>query len=127
MLLTSDDEFEIDSSYTSRVSEIFSVILKSLGLKLDFIDDENVVDEYDDNVVKSHVIDGKEYWCTDYQFMLVQRKKDIEKELLSKYGVIDIDELEELVMNELMERSFVIGPMKDEVMTTPAYRRDTVV
>ena len=33
-------EFKIDNSYTSRVSEIFGVILKSLGLEVKFVDED---------------------------------------------------------------------------------------
>jgi len=125
-LLLDKDEFKISSSYTSRVAEIFSVILKSLGLKLEFIDEDEQVQEYDDSYISLHTLEDKEYLCTDYQFMLVKRKHNIEKELLNKYGVIDADELEKLVMIELMNRNFVIGPDKDEIETVEGYKPDTV-
>ena len=125
-LLLDKDEFEISSSYTSRVAEIFSVILKSLGLKLEFIDEDDELREYDDSKISLHTLDGKDYLCTNYQFMLVERKHNIEKELLKKYGVIDADELEKLVMVELMNRNFVIGPSKDEIDKVEAYKPDTV-
>jgi hypothetical protein len=116
----------ISDTYTSRVAEIFAVILKSLGLKLEFVDEGEYMREYDDSVISMHVLDGKEYLCTDYQFMLVERKKDIEKELLEKYGVIDGDELEKLTMVELMNRNFIIGPDKSEYDSVPAFKPDTV-
>lgn len=125
-LLLPQDELKISDTYTSRVAEIFSVILKSLGLKLEFIDEEEYVKEYDDTKLSIHVLDDKEYLCTDYQFMLVERKKNIEKELLSKYGVIDADELENLVMAELLSRNFIIGPSKEEYDSVPAFKPDTV-
>lgn len=125
-LLKSNDEFEISDTYTSRVAEIFAVILKSLGLKLEFIDEDNVVQEFSDDSVKLHVLDGKEYLCTDYQFMLVERKKSIEKELLNKYGVMDKDELERQIMVELVNRNFIIGPMKEDIPKMPAFYPDTV-
>lgn len=124
-LLLDKDEFKISPTYTSRVAEIFSVILKSLGLKLEFIDEDEEVKEYDDSMLSLHTLDEKEYLCTDYQFMLVERKHNIEKELLQKYGVIDADELEKLVMIELMNRNFVIGPAKDEINSIEAYKPDT--
>lgn len=125
-LLRSSDEFEISDSYTSRVAEIFAVILKSLGLKLEFIDEDNVIQEFNDDQIKMHVLDGQEYFCTDYQFMLVERKKSIEKELLSKYGVIDKDELDKQVMVELVSRNFIIGPVKEDIPKMPAFLPDTV-
>lgn len=125
-LLRNKDEFEISDTYTSRVAEIFAVILKSLGLKLEFIDEDNVVREFDDEKLNLHVLDGKEYLCTDYQFMLVERKKTIEKELLSRYGVMDKDELDRQVMVELVNRNFIIGPRKEDLKSMPAFLPDTV-
>lgn len=125
-LLKDNDTFEISDSYTSRVAEIFAVILKSLGLKLEFIDEDEVLREYDDSKYTTHTLDDKQYLCTDYQFMLLQRKKDIEKELLAKYQIIEADKLEELVMKELETRDFLIGPPKDEVRIETGYQLDKV-
>lgn len=126
-LLLPDDEFEIHSSYNSRTAEIFSVILKSLGLRLEFInDDDEILQEYDDNELCMHELDGKQYFCTNYQFMLVERRKSIEKDILNKYGVIDGDELNEKVRQELLTRDFIIGPDKDEIDSIPAFQPDTV-
>lgn len=125
-LLTGADEFEISKSYTSRVAEIFAVILKSLGLRIRFVDESEEVREYDDSSVSIFELDGKEYMCTEYQFMLVKRKKEIEKELLKKYGIIDGDELERQVTLELMNRNFIIGPDKSEYDSIPAFWPDTV-
>lgn len=125
-LLTSEDDFEISDTYTSRVAEIFSVILKSLGLRLEFVDEDEEIKEYNDSEIKLFSLDGKDYLCTEYQFMLVKRRKDIEKELLKKYGVIDADELDRLTMVELMNRNYVIGPDKNEYESTPGFYKDTV-
>ena len=127
MLSDDDDEFEIDDTFTSRVSEIFGVILKSLGLKIEFIDDDDIIQEYDDKSLQVFELDHKEYLCTEYDFMLIKRKKDIEKELLSIYKLIDINELDKLAIKELKNRNYLIGPDKDEVDTTYAYLfKDTV-
>jgi hypothetical protein len=125
-LLSAKEEFKISNTYTSRVAEIFSVILKSLGFRLDFVDEEEYLKEYDDETVSLHVLDGRGYLCTDYQFMLVERKDAIRKELLSKYGAIDGDELEDLVMQELVNRNFIIGPDKEDYEMTQAFLPDTV-
>lgn len=122
-----DDDFNISTSYTSRVAEIFDVILKSLGLRLEFINEDNEIKEYDDEIVREYEIDGVPYLATEYQFMLTQRRKDIEAEVLAKYGVIDSEDFEAEVMAELMTRNFVIGPDKSEYPTTPGFKPDTVI
>ena len=123
-----DDEFKISATYTSRVAEIFAVILKSLGLRLDFIDENEEVVEYDDSELKMHTLNGKDYFCTDFQFLMIKREKEIEEDLLARYGVIDSDELNDLVMQELMSRHFLIGPDKSEIPNMDALTiPDTVI
>ena len=126
-LLSPTDEFTIDASYTSRVAEIFGVILKSLGLRLSFVDEEEELREYDDKELKRHVYKGAEYLCTDYQFMLVKRRRDIEDIILKKYAFIDKDKLNDFVMEELMSKNYLVGPTKEEYAFTPGLQPDTVV
>lgn len=125
-LLLPQDELQISNTYTSRVAEIFAVILKSLGLRLEFVDEEEDLREYDDSELGLHELNGKEYLCTEYQFMLIKRKKEVEDEILKQYGVIDKDELEELVMKTLKERHYLIGPDKEDYDKTIAFAPDTV-
>ena len=117
---------EGSNTYTSRVAEIFAVILKSLGIRIEFEDDKNIVKEYDDEKLSIHVYDGLEYFCSDYDFMLVKRRKEIEKELLHKFGIIDKDELNKLIMEELKNRNFIIGPDKYEYDSVVAFEPDTI-
>lgn len=126
-LLTPDDTIKISDTYTSRVAEIFAVIMKSLGLRIDFVDEDETVSEYDNSSLQLFEYEGHEYLCTEYEFMLVRRKKEIEKEILNKYGVIDAVELERLVMEELKNRKYIIGPSDDEIDTVLAYEKDTVI
>ncbi|MDE7089322.1 MAG: hypothetical protein K2O54_04315, partial [Prevotella sp.] len=125
-LLSPSDEFTIDASYTSRVAEIFGVILKSLGLRLSFVDEEETLREYDDKEIKRHIYNGAEYLCTDYQFMLVKRRRDIEDRILKERAIIDKGELNELVMKELMSTKYIIGPPKEEYAVVPGLQPDTV-
>lgn len=126
-IMSPGDEFTIDSSYTSRVAEIFGVILKSLGLRLNFVDkDTEELREYDDHKLKKFTYKGSEYLCTEYQFKLVKRRRDIEDEILKKAAIIDKDRLNDLVMEEMMKRSYLIGPSKDEYNNTPGLQPDTV-
>ena len=128
-LLDSDngEELKIHSSYTSRVAEIFDVILKSLGLQIEFVDEDDELREYDDEKYSIHNLNGIEYFCTEYQFMLIKRKKENEKELLKQYGIIDIDELEERVMNTMRERNYLLGPSKEDYDNEIAFSKDTVM
>ena len=102
--------------------------MKSLGLRLDFIDENEEVVEYDDSELKMHNLNGKDYFCTDFQFLMIKREKEIEEDLLARYGVIDYDELNDLVMQELMSRHFLIGPDKSEIPNMDALTiPDTVI
>ena len=121
-----DDAFEIHSSYTSTAAQIFAVYLKSLGLRLRFIDDDDEFKEYNDSQISVHEYEGKEYLCTEYQFMLVKRRKEVEKEVLHECGLIDTDEFNKIVMERLISRSYIIGPDKSEYPVTPGLQPDTV-
>lgn len=125
-LLSPDEEFKINSSYTSRTAEIFAVLLKSLGLRLDFVDEDKTLEEYDDRCIRLYEYDGKEYLCTDYQFMLVKRRKEAEKQILKERGIVDGDEFEKLVKERILSTNYIIGPTPEEYDTTPGYKPDTV-
>ena len=79
---------KIDPSYTSRVAEIFNVTLKSLGIGLEFLDDDEEVRVLNDDDVKQHELDGKAIMCTDYQFYLLQRASEIRDEILEDNPVL---------------------------------------
>ena len=125
-LIEGNDEFVLPKTYTSRVNEIFAVYLKSLGIKIEFVDDEDEIREYNDEEVNVYTLDDQEYMCTEYQFMLIKRKKEAEKEVLAKQGLMDMDEFNRQVMEQLKNTDFVIGPDKDEYDTLPAFQPDTV-
>lgn len=111
-----EDELKISGSWTSRVAEIFSVILKSIGLRIEFINDDNEVRSYDKETISEHILeDGTSVLCSEYSYMLIKRRKAIEKAILEHIPVIDNDELKELVIQELVEAGFIIGPDPNEV------------
>ena len=107
---------KIDGSYTSRVAEIFNVILKSLGIRLEFIDDANdILRAINDDVISDHKINGKTYFCTDYQALLIERIDEIKEEILSERPVLTKAELLDAIEEELRERTYINGPLKDEI------------
>lgn len=120
-MLLGDEEFEIHPSYTSRVAEMFAVIFKSLGIRIEFVDEDEELREYDNNEIKQFMLEDKEYLCTEYEFLLIKRMKEIEKEILKEHCLIETDELNKLVMEELKKRNYVVGPDKSEYETTPAF------
>ena len=106
---------KIDASYTSRVAEIFNVTLKSLGIGLDFVDEEDQVQILNDDKISPHNLDGKVYFCTDYQYFLMTRRKEIEEDVLRENPVMLKSELKEAVEKEMKERSYINGNLEDEL------------
>ena len=109
LLNPDEEEILVDKSYTSRVAEIFAVILKSLGIRTDFIDEENVLQPFDDEVINSFEIDGVEYFGTQYQQYLMNRVNNIKKIILAEHGVLTEDELNRLVDEEMSSAKYVTG------------------
>ena len=100
-------------------------MLKSLGLRIEFINKVEELREFNDEEIKYFEYDDKPYLCTEYQMMLIKRKHEIEKEILNKHGFIDADELEKLTMEEMRNRNFIIGPSKEDYDSIPAFAPDT--
>lgn len=109
LMLNPKGKGKIDASYTSRVAEIFNVILKSLSLSIEFIDDENELKPYSGEI-GTYDIDGVQFLCTEFQFMMIQRIKMIESEILKMTGIMESEELENRILEELKARKYVVGP-----------------
>ena len=103
----------IDNSYTSRVAEIFQVILKSLSIGLEFLDDEDMVYPLDNDEYTIHQLDNETYFCTEYEFFLIQRLKEIEQDILEQFPIITTDELIKKIKEELVNRDYVMGTAED--------------
>ena len=103
----------IDNSYTSRVAEIFQVILKSLSIGLEFLDDEDMVYPLDNDEYTLHQLDDETYFCTEYEFFLIQRLKEIEQDILEQFPIITTDELIKKIKEELVNRDYVMGTAED--------------
>ena len=105
----------IDPFYTSRVAEQFQVILKGLGIGLDFIDDDDAVRAYDDTVISQHDIDGQSYLCTEYQALLLERAVEIRNEILQKNPILTESMLQEMIEKEMKSKKYINGPLNEEL------------
>lgn len=117
MMFADDDEKPklISSTYTSRIAEIFQVILKSMGIELEFYDESDEVVSYNTTELKDHHIENKVYICTDYQFYLIKKIEKIKKEILQVFPVITRSNLIELIESELTRRHIIDTCMEDEL------------
>lgn len=105
----------IDSSYTSRVAEIFNVVLKSLGITLDFLDDDEEVRVLNDDDVTQHELNGQTYFCTDYQFFLMERIEEIKQEIFANTPILTEKQLQERIEEELKNKKYINGPLNEEL------------
>lgn len=96
-ILCDDDTIWIDKTYTSRVNEIFSVYLKSLGIELRFKDDNSTLEEYDDIHLKEYQVGDDVYICTEWDYYKLSKRHEIEQTILNDIGIIEEDELKEKV------------------------------
>ena len=106
---------KIDASYTSRVSEIFNVTLKSLGIGLEFLNDEDEVKVLNDDIIKQHELDGKTVMCTDYQHYLMERASEIRDEILEDNPILTDGVLKEMIENIMKKRKYINGPLNEEI------------
>lgn len=99
---------QVDNKYTSRVSEIFSVIFKSLGLAIEFKDSDNEIRPYDTTSISSHQYGGKMYLCTDYEFYKIQLRDNIRSKILDQYPVLSNEDLEAKIDEELKQSDILL-------------------
>lgn len=106
---------KIDSSLTSRVSEMFHVIFKSLGLELEFLDKDSIIEDLDSREIREHEYKGKTYMMSDYEFYLFKLEDEVREQILEENTIISGDELEELVQKRLSDGKNIIGRPNFEV------------
>lgn len=92
---------KIDSSYTSRVAEIFSVILKALGIRLEFVNKDDIIYPLNKDIIKDHEMGDLLYLCTDYDFYKIQKEEEIRKEILEENTMMTTEELDKQVDEEM--------------------------
>ena len=78
----------IPESYTSRVIEIFNTTLKVLGIRIDFVQDDEKVKILDNCDLKSHKLNDKVFVCTDYEFYLIETVDRMRSKILDRYPVM---------------------------------------
>ena len=100
---------EYQPFYKSRTAEIFSVFYKHLGLELEFIDPKNQVKALDNSMIRSHVLNGETYLCTDYEFYLLELRSKLKKAILEEEVVLSEQKLEQLVDEEMKQSISIMG------------------
>lgn len=105
----SKETAEISDTYDSRTAEIFSVILLSLGLGLDFIDDDDVLTSYDENSLEAVTIKDKTFICSPYDAVMLERIGSIEDDIMKDNPIMDRGILIDSVREKMLIPSYVSG------------------
>lgn len=106
----------IDSSYTSRVAEIFEVILKSLSIGLDFIDEDNIIYPMNNIDISAYTINGKMVMCTKYQAFLLEKIFEVKEILLEENAVLLKDELLRIIEYYMNENNYLFGDTLENIL-----------
>jgi len=109
-LLSNEPVISVSKSYDSRVAEFFEIILKSLGFEIEFLDSDDDLIELDtENLEWFPLENGKSIICTQYDKFIIDRRNEIGKEILDEYGLLNKDELNEMIDEEIEARQYLIG------------------
>lgn len=120
-ILFSDDNdpnaiHKIDKSYTNRVAEIFNVTLKTLGLSLEFVNDEDRIKVLSDDDISDHIIGDTHFMVSDYQAFLIQTMYDIRETILEERPIITKTELNNLILDTIENKGIADGPVKRDLI-----------
>ena len=110
-----DISHKIDKSYTSRVAEIFNVILKSLGIKLDFVEESDDILVLNDDVIREYTIGEDTFLCTEYQYEVLKKIGEIREEILDEKAVITEEGLMDEIEKRLRKLSYIDDTMLQEI------------
>ena len=96
--------------YKSRPAEINNVYMRHLGFDPTFIDVDNEVRTINARSLRTHIIDGKSYICTDYDAHIIGIRSRIRAEVLSENPIIDKIALDKLVDIRMAETPILSKP-----------------
>lgn len=109
-LLHNKPVIDMDKTYDSRVAQFFAIILKSLGFELRFLDSDDDLYSIDNSELRWYSFDnGKSAICTEYDKYLLDRRYEIAQEILEEYGILNKEELEEMIDEEIETRDYLMG------------------
>lgn len=109
-LLSNEPVITVDKTYDSRVAEFFEIILKSLGFKIEFLDSDDDLVELDRDGLEWFALEnGKSVLCSQFDKFMLDRRTEIAKEILHEYGVLNTEELNEMIDEEIEDRNYLIG------------------
>ena len=114
-MFSNDGMINVDAKYTSRVAEIFNVVLKSLGIGLEFIDEDDAIKVLNDDVLSQHTLKGQTYFCTDWQFFLIERIEEIRERILSENPILTESVLQKMIEKELKDEKYINGTLNEEL------------
>ena len=119
----------LKGNYNNRVVDILNVYFKSLGVKLNFVNRDNMVKGLDNSVVQTFEYRGKYYICTEYEMELIQRKDWVIDQIMEKEPIIETDDLKEKALEVLNSGAFVEGPEQwvEEDLDLGNYDKDDIL
>ena len=107
---------KIKDVYTSRVAEIFNVILKCLSMSVRFIEDRDKPHILSDDNMGVHRINEKVYVCSDYQFYLIQNIYDIREKILQQFPVITKTKVDEMIRDVIEKKEDIDDAIVDDLL-----------
>ena len=94
---------------------MFHVIFKSLALELEFIDEDNILEDINSRRMVEHEYKGEKYMMTDYEFYLFKMEERVKEEIMNENPMLTGDEINALLEKELNNSKRVIGEVKDTI------------
>lgn len=96
-----DHYINIDKKYDSRVIEIFEVIFKSLGIGIDFVEADSEVYPTNMTIAGPHKWNNTTIICTDHQFYVLKKAKELRDIIMEDKGYMELNELESTLDDHL--------------------------
>lgn len=104
-VLSPDGEFDIPDNFTSRTAEILQVYLKSLGVRMEtIIDDDEQIGDEDDLDVIGYKVGPSVIFCTSNEWYYLKKLRRVYKRYIAEHPNEiddDMDEVWDYIMDHL--------------------------
>nr|DAJ82281.1 MAG TPA: hypothetical protein [Caudoviricetes sp.] len=81
--------------------------MKALGIEVAFIDEDDDLLTFDDEIMNVHHFNGKEIVCTNYQLFVLEQEDKIRQEVLTEYPAIMQSDLIKEIKKRIDDRFYI--------------------
>lgn len=117
--ILAEDDFDIPNNFTSRTAEVLEVYLKSLGVRMVTIDDDNreYIGEEDDDEIVMHKVKNRLIFASNKEMYYLKKLSKVYRRILKDKENVIIDDTDEIWNKVLENLTFNKKHLTEDIIT----------